>query len=46
VPHHGVLSRVRRQGGLAVPAEQVRAERAEADRARAERAAAAQAERS
>ena len=46
VPHHGVLSRVRRQGGLAVPSEQVRAERAEADRARDERAAAAQAERS
>jgi len=46
VPPHGVLSRIGRQGGLAVPAEQVRAERAEADRAREERAAAAQAERS
>jgi NADH-quinone oxidoreductase E subunit len=46
VPHHGVLSRVRREGGLAVPAEQVRAERAEADRAREARAAAARAERS
>jgi NADH-quinone oxidoreductase E subunit len=45
VPHHGVLSRVRRAGGLAVPAEQVRAERAEADRAREARAAAARAER-
>jgi NADH-quinone oxidoreductase E subunit len=46
VPHHGVLSRVRREGGLAVPAAQVQAERAEADRARAERAAAAEAPRS
>ena|SRR2546423_1139683 len=46
VPRHGVLSRVRREGGLAVPAEQVRAERAEADRAREARAAAARAERS
>jgi hypothetical protein len=45
VPHHGVLSRVRRAGGLAVPAEQVWAERAEADRAREARAAAARAER-
>ncbi|HEX4538900.1 MAG TPA: NAD(P)H-dependent oxidoreductase subunit E [Acidimicrobiales bacterium] len=46
VPPHGVLCRVRREGGLAVPAEQVRAERAAADQARDERAAAAQAERS
>jgi NADH-quinone oxidoreductase E subunit len=46
VPHHGVLSRVRREGGLAVPAAQVQAERTEADRARAERAAAAEAPRS
>jgi NADH-quinone oxidoreductase E subunit len=46
VPHHGVLCRVRREGGLAVPAEQIAAERAEADRAREQRAAADQAERS
>ncbi len=46
VPRHGVLSRVHREDGLAVPADQVQAERAEADRARAERAAAAAAERS
>lgn len=46
VPRHGVLCRVRREGGLAVPAEQVRVERAEADRARETRAAAARAERS
>jgi NADH-quinone oxidoreductase E subunit len=44
VPPHGVLCRVRREGGLAVPAEQVRAERARADSARDERAAAAKAE--
>jgi NADH-quinone oxidoreductase E subunit len=41
VPPHGVLCRVRREGGLAVPAEQVQAERARADSARDERAAAA-----
>jgi NADH-quinone oxidoreductase E subunit len=41
VPPHGVLCRVRRESGLAVPAEQVRAERAKADSARDERAAAA-----
>jgi NADH-quinone oxidoreductase subunit E len=46
VPHHGVLSRVRRDGGLAVPAEEIRAQRAEADEAREARAAAARAERS
>ncbi|MBO0713346.1 MAG: NAD(P)H-dependent oxidoreductase subunit E [Acidimicrobiales bacterium] len=38
VPPHGVLSRVRREGGLRVTAEEVASERAEADRARAERA--------
>jgi NADH-quinone oxidoreductase E subunit len=46
VPLHGVLSRVRRDGGLAVPAEEIRAQRAEADQAREARAAAARAERS
>ena len=43
VPPHGVLSRVRRDGGLRVPAEQVAAERAEADEARAQRASAREA---
>jgi hypothetical protein len=46
VPPHGVLCRVRREGGLAVPAEQVRAERAAAARSSRARSAAAQAERS
>jgi NADH-quinone oxidoreductase E subunit len=46
VPPHGVLCRVRREGGLAVPAEQVATERAEADRAQEARVAAARAERS
>ncbi len=40
VPAHGVLCRVSRQGGLAVPAEQVAAERAAADQAAEERATA------
>lgn len=41
VPPHGTLSRVRRDGGLRVPAEEVTAQRAADDRARKERAAAA-----
>jgi len=44
VPRHGTLSRVRRDGGLKVPAERVAAERAEADAARARRKAAAEQE--
>lgn len=41
VPPHGVLSRVRRSGGLAVSAEEVASERVAADRAKAARAEAA-----
>lgn len=43
VPHHGVLSRVEREGGLRVPREEVSAERAEADRQIAQRKQAQQA---
>lgn len=43
VPPHGVLSRVRRDGGLAVPRDKILAERARQDRSRAERADAAKA---
>jgi NADH-quinone oxidoreductase subunit E len=40
VPAHGTLTRVRRDGGLRVPAEEVAAQRGAADEARSERAAA------
>ncbi|HET6873344.1 MAG TPA: NAD(P)H-dependent oxidoreductase subunit E [Acidimicrobiales bacterium] len=43
VPRHGVLSRVRRDGGLRVPADEVRSQRAADDAARAARREAAQA---
>ncbi|HEX5266783.1 MAG TPA: NAD(P)H-dependent oxidoreductase subunit E [Acidimicrobiales bacterium] len=40
VPAHGTLNRVRRDGGLRVPADEVATQRAASDQARSERAAA------
>jgi len=38
VPRHGTLSRVRRQGGLQVPADEIASQRAAADQAKRQRA--------